>query len=169
MKSILAPLALLTALLSAAPLIAVRAQDAYPSVDTATQKARDDTRGQILQTELATEKKSKDQATAALASAVAGKQPQDKINALEQAVIGHEKNIEAIQGEIDGLDKVPSAKAAVVLRPIQSENDERPVPYWDVYRRPQPKPEQDVAPAPATSSTSPQGHTTNDAKQGANN
>ncbi|CAZ15851.1 hypothetical protein XALr_3263 (plasmid) [Xanthomonas albilineans] len=114
-------------------------------MDTATQKSRDETRQQILQSELATEKKAYDDANGALSAAISGKQLADKIDALKQSVLDHQKNVEAIQGELANLDRAPSgAKAAPVAVRARAAatptSDQRPAPYWDVYNRPQPQP-----------------------------
>lgn len=118
---------------------------AFPAVDAATQKTRDDTRRQILQSELATEKKAYDDANGALSTAISGKQPADKIDALKQSVLGHQKNVEAIQVELANLDRTASraktTPVAVRARAAAAPaNDQRPAPYWDVYNRPQPQP-----------------------------
>lgn len=118
---------------------------AFPAVDAATQKTRDDTRRQILENELATEKKAYDDANATLAAATAAKQPADKIDALKQSVLGHQKNVEAIQSELAGLDKAGAKSGPVVLRarasaPSAPAVAQRPTPYWDVYNRAQPEP-----------------------------
>lgn len=118
---------------------------AFPAVDAATQKTRDDMRRQILQSELATEKKAYDDANGALSAAISGKQPTDKIDALKQSALGHQKNVEAIQGELANLDRTASgtktAPVAVRARAAAAPaNDQRPAPYWDVYNRPQPQP-----------------------------
>ncbi|MFC3279396.1 hypothetical protein ACFOHQ_21580 [Xanthomonas fragariae] len=108
-------------------------------------KSRDKTRQQILQSELATEKKAYDDANGALSAAISGKQLSDKIDALKQSVLDHQKNVEAIQGELANLDRAPSgAKAALVAVRARAAatpmTDQRPAPYWDVYNRPQPQP-----------------------------
>jgi hypothetical protein len=118
---------------------------AFPAVDTAMQKARDDTRRQILQSELATEKKAYEDANGALSAAISAKQPAEKIDALKQAALDHQKNIEAIQGELANLDKAAggskSAPVAVRARAAAAPaNAQRPVPYWDVYNRSQAQP-----------------------------
>ncbi|CAH0445338.1 hypothetical protein LMG10661_01589 [Ralstonia syzygii subsp. syzygii] len=143
------PPALTAALFVAALSLPAWSQDAlpaaaFPAVDAATQKARDDTRRQILQSELATEKKAYDDVNGALSTAISGKQPTDKIDALKQSVLGHQKNVEAIQGELANLDKpaggTKAAPVAVRARAAAAPaSDQRPAPYWDVYNRPQPQ------------------------------
>lgn len=140
------PPALTAALFVAALSLPAWSQDAlpaaaFPAVDAATQKSRDDTRRQILQSELATEKKAYDDANGALSTAISGKQPADKIDALKQSVLGHQKNVEAIQGELANLDRAASgakvAPVAVRARAAAAPtSDQRPAPYWDVYNRP---------------------------------
>lgn len=108
-------------------------------------KSRDETRQQILQSELATEKKAYDDANTALSAAISGRQLGDKIDALKQSVLDHQKNVEAIQGELANLDRTPSgAKAAPVTVQARAAatptSNQRPAPYWDVYNRPQPQP-----------------------------
>ncbi|MDG5826868.1 hypothetical protein MRX60_12570 (plasmid) [Xylella fastidiosa subsp. pauca] len=71
-----------------------------PSRRCCDAKTRDDTRRQILQSELATEKKAYDDANGALSTAISGKQPADKIDALKQSVLGHQKNVEAIKSSL---------------------------------------------------------------------
>ncbi|MGX8291510.1 hypothetical protein [Xanthomonas oryzae] len=144
------PHALTAALFAATLSLTAWSQDAlpataFPAVDAATQKSRDETRQQILQSELATEKKAYDDANTALSAAISGRQLGDKIDALKQSVLDHQKNVEAIQGELANLDRTPSgAKAAPVTVQARAAatptSNQRPAPYWDVYNRPQPQP-----------------------------
>lgn len=126
----------------------VYAQDTFPSVDQATQKARDDTRRQILQTELATEKKALDGAQQALADATNTKQPTAKLDALRQEGDRHAKNVDALNVELVALGKRPStAKTSSPVR-LQARiinnsvpDTTQPAPFWDVYKRAQVKAE----------------------------
>ena len=117
----------------------------FPPVDQATQKARDDTRRQILQTELATEKKALDGAQQALADAINAKQPTAKLDPLRQEAERHAKNVNALNGELTALGKLPAAaKASTPVRlsgrTINSApNATQPAPFWDVYKRAQVK------------------------------
>ena len=109
------------------------------------QKARDDTRRQILQTELATEKKALDGAQQALADAINAKQPTAKLDPLRQEAERHAKNVNALNGELTALSKLPAAaKASTPVRlsgrTINSApNETQPAPFWDVYKRAQVK------------------------------
>lgn len=117
----------------------------FPVVDTAMQKARDDTRRQILQSELTTKMKAYEDANGALSAAISAKQPAEKIDALKQAALEHRKNVEAIHGELVSLNKAAggSKSAPVAVRAHAAAapaNAQRPVPYWDVYNRSQVQP-----------------------------
>ena len=134
------------ALLFAAPAFPVYAQDPFPSVDQATQKARDDTRWQILQDELATEKKSFDGAQQALTDATNAKQPTAKLDALRQEADRHAKNVDALNGELTALSRQPAtvpASSAVRLQGRAINNSPSDAtqlaPCWDVYQRTQVK------------------------------
>lgn len=126
----------------------VYAQDTFPSVDQATQKARDDTRRQILQTELATEKKALDSAQQTLADATNAKQPTAKLDALRQEADRNAKNVGALNIELAALGKLPAtAKTSSPVR-LQGRtinnsapDTTQPAPFWDVYKRAQVKAE----------------------------
>lgn len=100
---------------------------AFPSIDTATQVARDSERRRILQGELATEEK-----------ALAGAQsPDDSAR--------HKANIAALKAELSRLQlpglEAPGTPVKLKAVPIQKAKNqnlsakEEPVPFWDVYRR----------------------------------
>ena len=87
----------------------------FPRVDTATQKGRDNTRKQILQDELATEEKSLSEARTNLQSGAENPEnytdkdgkiyrnvskQEEKMNALQEQIQMHEKNINALKIEL---------------------------------------------------------------------
>ena len=87
----------------------------FPRVDSATQKGRDNTRKQILQDELATEEKALAEARINLQTGAENPETytdkdgkvyrnvskqEDKINALQEQVQMHEKNIAALKIEL---------------------------------------------------------------------
>lgn len=89
----------------------------FPKVEENTQKARDNDRRKILEQELAAEKKGLDEAKKRLAEAEANPLPEDRIKdgginlgrmqerlqPLRDQVQLHERNVEAIQKEINNL------------------------------------------------------------------
>ena len=118
----------------------VYAQDTFPSVDQATQKTRDDTRRQILQTELATEKKALEDTQQALAEAVSTKQQATKLQSLNKDIQRHSENVKALNAELAALGKQQIAvKATSPVRlsspTTNSARDAPPAPFWDVYKR----------------------------------
>jgi len=134
------------ALLFAASAFPVYAQDTFHSVDQTMQKVRDDTRRQILQNELATEKKSFDGAQQALTDATNAKQPTAKLDALRQEADRHAKNVDALNSELAALDRQPAtAKASSSVRlqgraiNTSASDSTQPAPFWDVYKRTQVK------------------------------
>lgn len=144
----------------AASAFPVYANDTFPSVDPTTQKTRDDTRRQVLQTELATEKKAADGAQQALSDAANLKQPAGKLDALREEVGRHAKNVDALNGELAALGKLPvAAKATTPVRLTgrtinSSAETTQPAPFWDVYKRAQVKTD-DEAKSQAPSSGTP--------------
>ncbi len=94
-----------------------RAED-FPKVDSETQGRRDDTRRKILEDELATEQKALEEARGKLQEAqdtpqvykgAGGKtfrnvaKYEETVNAAQEEVRAHEKNIEAIKTELSNL------------------------------------------------------------------
>lgn len=83
----------------------------FPSVDSETQRKRDDARRRILEEELATEQERLEEARAALAEQEAVRlgnernyqKVLDRLQPYKDAVARHEKNIEALQREIANL------------------------------------------------------------------
>jgi hypothetical protein len=115
-------------LLCAAPLCAL-AQGAYPMVDRATQKVRDDERRLILETELEAERAALGKARQALAT-----DPSDEHRADEHR---HEQNIAALQREL-GVKPAPVRLAARVRRVRAAATPPSaagPAPDWDPFRR----------------------------------
>jgi hypothetical protein len=104
----------------------VQAQPLFPVVANAEQKARDEDRRLILQTELAAEREG-------LAKAKAMSDP--------GAVHRHEENIKALQRELDGGDVQSGSEArrrvtVKALRPsANAGNNARPPRFWDPYNR----------------------------------
>jgi len=140
-----------TALLLAAQAFPVYADAKFPAVDQATQKARDDTRKQILQNELTTETTSANDAAKAVLIAKQNKQSASVITDLQQSADTHSKNVEALKKELASISVAPSVSAPalantykVPARIIRASLDtNRPTPYWDVYHRAQPNPNGD--------------------------
>jgi len=92
----------------------------FPRVDTATQKGRDNTRRQILQDELATEEKALAEARSNLQAGAENPEiytdkdgkvyrnvakQEEKMNALQEQVQMHEKNIAALNTELSKSNK----------------------------------------------------------------
>ncbi len=83
----------------------------FPSVDSDTQRRRDDTRRKVLEDELAAERKLLDEAKKALAEQEAVRMGNernyqkylDRVQPYKDNVALHEKNIEALQKEISNL------------------------------------------------------------------
>jgi hypothetical protein len=105
----------------------VQAQPLYPVVAKAEQKARDEDRRLILQTELAAEGR-------ALAKA--------KTMSDSDAVHRHEENVKALQRELDGGDVQSGSEGrhrvtVKALRPsANAANVTRAAHFWDPYNRP---------------------------------
>lgn len=114
-------------LLSFLPLSA-QAQPAYPSIDKATQAARDSDRLHILRAELQAERETLAKAQAALDRA------QDDAHRAE--VHRRLENIKALQRELGLVPRAPSARLAVKPRParVPVVADSNRVPHWDTYR-----------------------------------
>ncbi|AOY01362.1 DUF4124 domain-containing protein [Jeongeupia sp. USM3] len=81
----------------------------FPKVDAATQKSRDSNRKQILQNELDSEKTALASARQALADAEGNRSAEEKANPqryverlgrLRDAVVTHEKNVQALNSEL---------------------------------------------------------------------
>lgn len=96
----------------AAAVPAPRAANGFPRVDPETQKGRDDVRRRVLQDELAAEEKLLVEARAAHAEGAPAPLPEERNNPdkyreriarLRQAVVLHERNVEALKKEISGL------------------------------------------------------------------
>ncbi len=125
--------------------VRANAQGNFPSVDPVTQRARDDTRRQILQTELTTEKKALEDAQLVLAEATKAKQPTIKLDQLRQDAERYAKNIVALNNELAATGSLSGAtKAATSVRlsgrTTNSSSDatqRTEAPFWDVYRRTQ--------------------------------
>jgi hypothetical protein len=145
-------LALSAAIMLVAHAFPVYADVKFPAVDQATQKARDDTRKQILQNELTTETKAADDAAKAVLAAKQSKQPAPVITDLKQSADSHGKNVEALKKELASISASPSASAPASASPYKvparviraSLDTNRPTPYWDVYHRTQPNPNGDA-------------------------
>jgi hypothetical protein len=84
----------------------------FPRVDADTQRGRDDVRRRVLQDELAAEEKLLAEARTAHADGAPPPLPEERSNAekyreriarLRQAVLLHERNVEALKKEIAGL------------------------------------------------------------------
>jgi hypothetical protein len=97
---------------TAAPAPAARASNGFPRVDPETQKGRDDVRRRVLQDELAAEEKLLAEARIAHADGAPVPSPEERNNAdryreriarLRQAVVLHERNVEALRKEIAAL------------------------------------------------------------------
>ncbi|GHD61385.1 DUF4124 domain-containing protein [Jeongeupia chitinilytica] len=82
----------------------------FPKVDAATQKSRDSNRKQILQDELGSERSALASARQALADAEGNRSAEEKANPqryverlgrLRDAVVTHEKNVEALTSELN--------------------------------------------------------------------
>lgn len=73
----------------------------FPKVDNATQKSRDNTRRKILEDELATEENLLADARQKLKDAEGNSEtPAKKIKTLQEQVLFHEKNVDALKSEI---------------------------------------------------------------------
>ncbi len=118
---------------------------AFPVVDSATQKSRDNTRRQILERELATEQDLLAKAQQEFTAGQTAKQPSEKFDTLKETVARHQRNVAALTQEIARVGGIvarsKTSAAPVVLRqsqPKEQPQDVAPAPYWDVYRRPRP-------------------------------
>ncbi len=102
----------------AAPPKSSRTSEGFPRVNSETQTRRDDTRRKILEDELSTEQKSLEEARAKLKEGQDApeiyKGPngqtyrnvakyEEKVNALQEEVSSHEKNVEALKTELTNL------------------------------------------------------------------
>jgi hypothetical protein len=118
-------------ILSSAVVPYVQAQPFYPVVAKAEQKARDEDRRLILQTELATERSALAELKAKLG---AGTSREDR-----DAVHRHEENIKALLRELDGGDaqsggEAPRRLSVKALRPPAGTAARAPR-FWDPYNR----------------------------------
>ncbi len=101
-----------------APPPKARSEEAFPRVDSRTQSQRDDTRRKILEDELGTEQKALEEARAKLQEAqdtpqvyqsAGGKtfrnvaKYEENVNAAQEEVRTHEKNVEALKTELSNL------------------------------------------------------------------
>ncbi|WP_164446521.1 hypothetical protein [Pseudomonas viridiflava] len=160
----LAPLALSFTLLSGVGFCASAMAENYPVVGSETQQARDDQRSQILNEELATEKKSLERVNAELADAIKGQKTPEEVQGIAAKALSHTSNITSIQREIDGLSgkKTSSRRPAYVPAPVtkpqqqQATQADVDVPYWDVYRRKQSTPPAQAAADDSGSSDQPE-------------
>lgn len=128
---------------------AERARTPFPVVDSDTQKARDETRKQILEDEMTVEAARLSKAKVDLAKARDSNLSTSEIGSLTDALRRHEVNIASLGHEISrakGGQKAVSkpARIGVVsdLAPEQPKSIRadaadinRPAPFWDVYRR----------------------------------
>ncbi|MBI5891618.1 MAG: DUF4124 domain-containing protein [Nitrosomonadales bacterium] len=95
-----------------------RASEDFPRVNSETQTRRDDTRRKILEDELATEQKALDEARLKLKEGRENPEVyktqsgetfrnvpkyEEKVNALQEEVTAHEKNVEALKTELSNL------------------------------------------------------------------
>ena len=102
----------------APPPKSAKASEGFPRVNSETQTKRDDTRRKILEDELATEQKALEDARAKLKEGQENpetyKAPngqtfrnvakyEEKVNALQEDVSSHEKNVEALKTELSNL------------------------------------------------------------------
>ncbi len=96
----------------------VRNTEGFPKVDSATQNRRDDTRRKILEDELATEQKALEESRRKLQEAQDTPQVyknasgqtfrnvakyEENVNAAQEEVSAHEKNVEALKTELSNL------------------------------------------------------------------
>jgi hypothetical protein len=95
-----------------------KASEDFPRVNTETQERRDDTRRKILEDELATEQKALEDARLKLKEGQENPEVykgadgktyrnvpkyEEKVNALQEEVNAHEKNVKALQTELSNL------------------------------------------------------------------
>lgn len=153
-----------TILLSAAlsvpqPASAFPGQDTFPVVERGTQEARDETRRQILETELTAEQHELDNAQRLIADATRTRQAADKLEELRAGAARHASNIEALHAELAGIGKLTSAtrRQAPLRLPgrikIDSPDQVLAIPFWDVYKRARPKAENASVSPPAANDT----------------
>jgi hypothetical protein len=109
-------------------------KEPYPVVDSASQKARDIDRREILESELAVEQQALGSAKEAFARA-----PTDD---MRSGVHRHEENVKALRRELERLpDGAPVRVAArPAARDATAATTRTPpvsvqAPFWDVYRR----------------------------------
>lgn len=120
----------------------------FPVVDPATQKARDETRKQILEQEQATEKASLIKIKAELAVAEGARKPSSEILAIKESLHRHEANLNSLNQELlragqeQGAARSAKAETVKSTAPVQLKAVvdnvvpvEAPAPFWDVYRR----------------------------------
>jgi len=96
-----------------------KASEDFPRVNSETQERRDDTRRKILEDELATEQKSLEEARLRLQEGKENPEVhkgkdgktyrnvpkyEEKVNALQEEVSAHEKNVEALKAELSHLN-----------------------------------------------------------------
>jgi hypothetical protein len=74
----------------------------FPRVDASTQRVRDDERRRILDGELASERRSLEEARQALAQGESSR-PANEVQGLKDKVALHERNLEALRKEIGNL------------------------------------------------------------------
>ena len=95
-----------------------KASEGFPRVNSETQTKRDDTRRKILEDELTTEQKALEEARAKLREGQENPETykgpngqtfrnvakyEEKVNALQEDVSSHEKNVEALKTELSNL------------------------------------------------------------------
>jgi chromosome segregation ATPase len=100
------------------PMNSSKASEDFPRVNTETQERRDDTRRKILEDELATEQKALEDAHLKLKEGQENPEVykgadgktyrnvpkyEEKVNALQEDVSAHEKNVKALQTELSNL------------------------------------------------------------------
>lgn len=137
-------------LLAITLLTAASARSAFPVVDQATQTARDETRRQILEAELAAEKNALSVLKKEAENIVADKPEvlkkealsvhEDTLTVLKKEADQHSKNITLINGELSGIGRPTIVKASRKINlstaaDVNSATDTE-APFWDVYRRP---------------------------------
>lgn len=139
-------LALLAALIFMTACFPVPAQTAFPVVDSSTQTARDATRRQILQAELATEKTAIEEDQHALTEATLARVSEAKLALWREDAHRHAANVTALSREISALEKphapvianAPARLSGKAVHPAATPADA--APFWDVYKRTQGKP-----------------------------
>lgn len=119
----------------------------FPVIDSATQKARDESRMQILQDEKAEEMSRLNKAKSDLAAAQNAKRPASEIGKLAESLHRHEANIASLNQEISRASQQKPSPRPVRLASVKQpapapakpadevETNSAPAPFWDVYRR----------------------------------